>query len=327
MNSIRHYRASLLWGGDRDLSILSNFYFGLHSMAIKISNNVSQLDQQESPITTTESAGLPLLGYEARYCEQFHALDVVGRISRVLLDFPETTIATTSGGIQSGFLLAHLAHVRLTASDEVRSAAQKLPIIVIDTGDLFRETLSYLAQLKQQLGLNILRYRHNLSEEEVQVNLVALQKAGLTPQSAFDELTKVRPMRAILSQYQARVWIAGNRRDQSSSRADLPYAAIQNDTLKVYPIADIRGESIADSLRGLGIPLHPLFGCYRSVGNRSDTQHSDGPYEKSGRHGGLKEECGLHEAWVQRGKTLVLSKNGFVPCEQVPIVRADLRGD
>ena len=92
-------------------------------------------------------------------------------------------------------------------------------------------------------------------------------------------------------------------------------------------MADITGESIADSLRELGIPLHPLYGCYRSIGNRSDTHLSDGPYEKSGRHSGLKEECGLHEAWVQRGKTLVLSSNGFIPCEKIPIVQLELGSD
>jgi phosphoadenosine phosphosulfate reductase len=296
-------------------------------MVTRNSQNFSQLETKSTLTAATESFGLSMPGYEARYCEQFHALDVVDRISRVLQDFPETTIATTSGGIQSGFLLAQLAQATRTASEDVRLAAQRLPIILIDTGDLFHETLSYLAHLKQQLGLNILRYCHNLSEEELRVNLAALQKAGLTSQSAFDELTKVRPMKAILAQYQAKVWIAGNRRDQSSSRADLPYASIQNDTLKVYPMADIPGESIADSLRELDIPLHPLFGCYRSIGNRSDTRHSDGPYEKSGRHNGLKEECGLHEAWVQRGKTLVQSRNGFVPCEQIPIVRVELGGD
>jgi len=308
------------------LGLLSKSYFGLFIMTIQISRDVSQLETRNSLGTSTSSIGLPLIGYEARYCEQLSTLDVGGRISRILQDFPDTTIATTSGGIQSGFLLAQLARVTATASEEVRLAACKLPIFLIDTGDLFDETLSYMTRLKQQLGLNILRYRHSLSEEEFEINVAALQKAGMSTQSAFDELTKVRPMRAILSHYRAKVWIAGNRRDQSNSRANLPYASVQNDILKVYPMADVRGDSIADSLRDLGIPLHPLFGHYRSVGNRSDTQHSDGPYEKSGRHAGLKEECGLHEAWVQRGKTLLKTEKGFVPCDQIPIVLVELGG-
>jgi phosphoadenosine phosphosulfate reductase len=189
----------------------------------------------------------------------------------------------------------------------------------VDTGDLFPETIGYIAELQPRLGLSIVRYRHGLTEEELTINIRALEGAGLTPQSAFDEMTKVRPMSAILSLYQAKVWIAGNRRDQSRSRVDLPYATVQNDILKVFPLADVTGESVPSLLSALNIPAHPLADRYRSVGNRSDTQESHGPYEKSGRHGGLKEECGLHEAWVRRGRTLVRSGERFVPVDRIPI--------
>ncbi len=282
-----------------------------------------------SPPNQDDSPSLPLVGFAERYNELFHKhpqhTDVGGRLSRVLLDFPRSTIATTSGGIQSGLLLAHIATLRGNSNEAVRALVHRLPIIFLDTGDLFPETIVYTADLQRRFGLNVRRYRHRLTEEELTVNIRALEGAGLSPQGAFDEITKVRPMRAILSRYQAKVWIAGNRRDQSRTRADLPFATVQNDTLKVFPLADVAGNSVQPLLSSLDIPAHPLAHRYRSVGNRSDTQESHGPFEKSGRHNGLKEECGLHEAWARRGRTLVRSGAGFIPVEHIPIERLDLR--
>jgi phosphoadenosine phosphosulfate reductase len=287
-------------------------------------NNQSELTSRVFLREAADSVALPLLGVAARYRAQFQSLDITERISKVLTDFPTATVATTSGGIQSGFLLAHLAKLQRSSYEDIRLAVEKLPIIFIDTGDLFQETVDYITDLRRYLGLNIIRYRHNLSDEELQVNLTALTAGGLTPQSAFDELTKVRPMKAILAQYGAKAWIAGNRRDQSGSRSTLPYATVQNDILKIYPIADVQSESVRTSLTDLGIPPHPLVGRYRSVGNRSDTKNVEGPFEKSGRHAGLKEECGLHEAWANRGKTLLKSGRGFIPCTQMPVREVEI---
>ena len=298
-------------------------------MADQNLQNDNPRGSRPSPPNQDDSPSLPLVGFAERYNELFQKhpkhTDVGERLSRVLLDFPRSTIATTSGGIQSGLLLAHIATLRGNSNEALRALANQLPIIFLDTGDLFPETIAYTVDLQRRLDLTILRYRHRLTEEELTVNIRALEGAGLSPQSAFDEITKVRPMRAILSLYQAKVWIAGNRRDQSRSRADLPYATVQNDALKVFPLADVAGDSVQPLLSALDLPAHPLAHRYRSVGNRSDTKESHGAFEKSGRHNGLKEECGLHEAWARRGRTLVRSGGGFVPVEYVPIERLELR--
>jgi len=276
----------------------------------------------ESPSLTLSAFGMQ---YNKLFLSQAERLTVADRISLVLEDFPGTVIVTSSGGIQSGLLLAHLAELRKSRSEYIRLSVQELPIIFLDTGDLFGESIEYMTQLKDRFGLNIIRYRHGLSEEELRLNVAALESAGLTPQSAFDEVTKVRPMNTILSIHHAKVWIAGNRRDQSRSRAHLPYAEVQNDILKVYPMADVSREHCKQLFLALDVPAHPLADRYRSVGNRSDTRVSDGPYEKSGRHNGIKEECGLHEAWARRGRTLVRSAQGFVSVERMPIQRLELR--
>jgi len=263
--------------------------------------------------------------YNHRFQTQLESINVSDRIAIALEDFPGTVIVTSSGGIQSGLLLAHLAELRESKSEYIRLSIQELPIIFLDTGDLFDESIQYMTQLKDRFGLNIIRYRHGLSDKELRVNIAALESAGLAPQTAFDEVTKVRPMNTILSIYHAKVWIAGNRRDQSRSRALLPSAAVHNEILKVYPMADVSREHSKQSFSVLDVPVHPLADHYRSVGNRSDTRVSDGPYEKSGRHDGIKEECGLHEARVRRGGTLVRSGQGFIKVDQMPIQRLELK--
>jgi phosphoadenosine phosphosulfate reductase len=292
-------------------------------------NNDRSQSPESSPVNPGESLSLPLTTFAAQYNQLFQSqgerLTVAGRISLVLEDFPGTVIVTSSGGIQSGLLLAHLATLRESRTEYIGLSVNELPIIFLDTGDLFDESIEYMAQLKNRFGPNIIRHRHALSEEELRVNITALESAGLTPQSAFDEVTKVRPMNTILSLHRAKAWIAGNRRDQSRSRAELPYAEVQNDILKVYPMVDVTKEHSKQLISALDVPAHSLADRYRSVGNRTDTRVSDGPYEKSGRHDGIKEECGLHEAWVRRGGTLVRSARGFLTVDQMPVQRLELK--
>lgn len=196
-----------------------------------------------------------------------------------------------------------------------------MPILFLDTGDIFPETIQYLSYLQRALDLEIQRYSHALDARDFDRNVKLLMESGLTSIDAFDELTKVRPMLQILRDFDAGIWISGNRRDQSLSRRDLPFAEIKNDVLKVYPLADSRGGDLAQFLQDRGLAPHPLSNRYRSVGNQRDTAPVNEGYEKAGRHSGTKEECGLHLGWVKRGKTLITSGDTVLPAASFPLMR------
>jgi phosphoadenosine phosphosulfate reductase len=54
----------------------------------------------------------------------------------------------------------------------------------------------------------------------------------------YNDINKVEPMNRALKELNARTWFAGLRREQSSSRANLPVLDIQRGVFKVLPIID-----------------------------------------------------------------------------------------
>src|SRR5262245_28972679 len=70
------------------------------------------------------------------------------RIAWAVRHFPATTVATSSFGADSAVLL-HL----------ISRAAPQLPVVFLNTGFLFAETLEYVERLRSLLHLNIREVR------------------------------------------------------------------------------------------------------------------------------------------------------------------------
>jgi phosphoadenosine phosphosulfate reductase len=159
-----------------------------------------------------------------------------------------------------------------------------------------------------KLNLNLFRVSHDLTPGEFKVTLAREVEKGSSAYVAFDMVTKVQVLQAavqhpeMFGQQNISVVIAGNRRDQSSTReASLSIVEAKNGLLYLYPLADwtrdeIRGFEIKEHLEP-----HPLAAQgYLSVGNRGDTVKADpdARYEKDGRHEVGVTECGLHLWWL-----------------------------
>lgn len=229
------------------------------------------------------------------------------RISFVLQELPGKAMATTSGGIQSALLPSFFQKVRET-QPETAAKIDSLPIVLIDTGDLFQESIDYVSRMKRDLGLNFLRIKHDLGKGEFKLLHSALTDRGMSPAEAFDRITKVEPLRTFRNEHGIQIWFAGNRRDQSRSRASLPLIEVENGVWKVYPLADVTKGELPQLADELGVEPHPLSDRYASIGNRSETRRWDPnemTFEKDGRHGGVRTECGLHNRWgaelIERG--------------------------
>ena len=96
----------------------------------------------------------------------------------------------------------------------------------------------------------------------------------------------------------AKAWLSGLRRNQSSSREHRKVAEKQNKIWKVYPILDWNDRDIYNYLSEHDLPYHPLWDQgYVSVGDWPSTRKlAEGMSAEDTRFGGLKRECGLHEA-------------------------------
>jgi phosphoadenosine phosphosulfate reductase len=231
------------------------------------------------------SLELPSLDKEAlESLEQTAATD---RVRWAHEQFGDGLVLSTSFGVQSAVML-HLVNTLIPG----------IPIIFIDTGYLFPETYRFAEQLSERLQLNLKTYHPLKSAAHQEATHGKLWEQGLAGLEEYNKLNKVEPMNRAVKELGASAWLSGLRRQQASSRLERPVAQKQNKTWKIYPILDWSDRNIYQYLSENDLPYHPLWDRgYVSVGDwHSTTKLREGMQAEDTRFGGLKRECGLHEA-------------------------------
>lgn len=178
----------------------------------------------------------------------------------------------------------------------VREFLPQVPVLFLETGYHFAETLIYRDRMAAEWKLNLV----NVVPEQT----VAAQEAqfGILNQSAPDKccgLRKVGPLFRALAGYG--VWVTGLRRQQSKSRANLhaeeSFALPTGHTLaKLSPLAEWTTRDVWQYAGRHAIPLLPLYDLgYTSIGCEPCTALPFDPSDpRSGRWSGRKLECGIH---------------------------------
>ena len=208
------------------------------------------------------------------------------RVGWALKTFTDKIILSSSFGAQSAVLL-HMVTVQ----------KPEIPVILVDTGYLFPETYQFIESLTQRLNLNLKPYRAPLSPSEQESQFGKLWEKGVEGITQYNQINKVEPMNRALEELGVWAWIAGLRRQQSSTRKNLTFLRTQGDRLKIHPILDWTDKDIFDYLTKNNLPYHPLWDQgYVSIGDRHTTRKLEaGMTEEETRFFGLKRECGLHE--------------------------------
>ena len=199
--------------------------------------------------------------------------------------FGERLLFTSSFGAGSGVLLHLWSEI-----------ARELPVLFLDTGFLFPETLSYRDELIDRLRLNVDVVRPAVGRDEF------LRENGANIYEFNPDLccqhNKVDPLAPFLAR--AEGWISGLRRDQSAARASTPILLPTDDgPVKVHPLATMTAAEGLAYMHEHGIPEHPLVARrYLSIGCAPCTRPvEEGEDERAGRWAGSsKTECGLHTA-------------------------------
>lgn len=209
------------------------------------------------------------------------------RIKWAVEQYGDGLVMTTSFGIQAAVML-HL----------VTRVAPKIPVIFIDTGYLFPETYKFARDLTESLGLNIKKYVPAMTAAEQEALHGKQWEQGIDGLKRYNFINKVEPMDRAVRELGATAWLAGLRRTQGSTREALKVVQQQNKITKVHPIIDWDNRTVHRYLTQHGLNYHPLWDQgYVSVGDwHSTTKLLDGMKEEDTRFGGLKRECGLHEA-------------------------------
>ncbi len=171
-----------------------------------------------------------------------------------------------------------------------------MPVILIDTGYLFPETYRFVDALRERLDLNLKVYRPQLGIAWMEARLGRLWEQGVDGIERYNRLRKVEPMQRALDELGVRTWIAGLRRSQSRTRADIDFLELRDGRWKLHPLADWSDHDVSAYLQQHDLPYHPLWDKgYVSIGDVHTTRRLEaGMSEEDTRFFGLVRECGLH---------------------------------
>ncbi|TDL79466.1 phosphoadenylyl-sulfate reductase [Palleronia sediminis] len=177
----------------------------------------------------------------------------------------------------------------------VARAAPETPVLFLDTGMLFPETLAYREMLVARLGLRDLR---RLTPDPAELARADPEgRLHLDDPDACCARRKTRPLARALAPFDA--WITGRKRYQGGARAALEFFEVEPGTgrIKVNPLAHWRPGDLQDYIDNNRLPRHPLVAQgYPSVGCMPCTGRvAAGEDPRAGRwRGQAKTECGIH---------------------------------
>lgn len=171
--------------------------------------------------------------------------------------------------------------------DLVARTVPGLPVVFLDTGYHFAETLWYAEQLRRRYDLDV----------EIMKPLDATEDQWMTDTDACCKARKVEPLeRALLGRD---AWMTGLRRSETEQRRNAPIVSydIGRGIVKVNPIATWTDLDIEGYVRDHELPVHPLSDRgYASIGCWPCTRQTTGEDSRSGRWSSVdKTECGIHD--------------------------------
>ncbi len=168
-----------------------------------------------------------------------------------------------------------------------------IPVIFLDTGWLFEETLAYRDTLIAKLGLRDVRsikpLDETLSREDPDREL------WFSDPDACCRIRKVEPLKRALAPFDA--WINGRKRFQGGLRAAIPVVEEDGVRLKFNPFANVSRDAIEAIFKAAELPAHPLAASgFLSVGCMPCTSRTSPDEDaRAGRwRGRAKSECGIH---------------------------------
>lgn len=215
-------------------------------------------------------------------------------------------LETLSAEQRAAWTLEHLpVHQVMSSSFGTQSAVMlhmitrlmpDIPVIFLDTGYLFAETYRLVDELRERLDLNLKVCRPSLSPAWQEARLGKLWEQGRAGLDEYNRINKIEPMERALEDLGAKTWLAGLRRDQSRSRAELAVLRRQDGRMKIHPIVDWTAADVRRYMRRHDLPEHPLQAHgFVSVGDVHTTRVLlPGMLEEETRFFGIKRECGLH---------------------------------
>jgi len=176
-----------------------------------------------------------------------------------------------------------------------------IPLVTLDTGRLFPETYTLLAETEQRYGIRIQTFFPERAEVEAMVAEAGIDlfRGSIANRRRCCQVRKLAPLKRALAPYRA--WLCGLRREQSVTRAaiDVVEADPANGLVKINPLASWTEQQVWGVIAARRIPYNPLHDqgfpsigcacCTRAVKRTEDVRAGRWWWEEP-----EHKECGLH---------------------------------
>ncbi len=229
------------------------------------------------PVTKSASSRLDTL-------QRKYALSEAPVLLRAMIqqEFSGRIAVVSSFGAESAVLLHLVA--------EIDPAT---PVLFLNTGKLFGETLRYRDRLQDVLGLMDVRAIGPHPADRAARDPVG-DLWSKNPDACCN-FRKTVPLSRAMEGFDA--WITGRKRFQTDSRAGMDAVEMVGPRYRINPLADWSSAELDRYMQEHHLPPHPLVrDGYLSIGCMSCTSRvKDGEDARSGRWRGQdKTECGIH---------------------------------
>lgn len=223
-------------------------------------------------------------------------LPAAEELSRALCEASPAQIVAAARRIAGGGRLALVSSFGTESAVLLKVIADIdpfIPVLFLDTGWLFEETLSYRDMLIEWLGLRDVRTlkpdRAALAHQDPRGDL------WLADADTCCRVRKIEPLQRALEPFDA--WINGRKRFQGGLRATIPVVEQDSARLKFNPLANVTRAEIDAIYRDANLPPHPLVASgFLSVGCMPCTSRtSEDEDPRAGRwRDSDRTECGIH---------------------------------
>ncbi len=195
----------------------------------------------------------------------------------------------------AGRVVSTQAMANTSMSHLISTIAPEIPVVFLDTGYHFPETLATRDDLAARTNINLITITpfQSVAEQDEQYG----KDLWARDPDLCCQLRKVLPMEESLIGYEA--WITGLRVASSPTREEVPVVQFdeKRGVLKISPMLHWSDDDLLRYTLENDVPVNPLmYSGYPSIGCAPCTARVEaGADPRSGRWAGMdKIECGLH---------------------------------
>lgn len=201
-------------------------------------------------------------------------------------------VAAISAMQKSGCVVCHM--LAQTPPDE----GGRIPVLFVDTGVMFNETVETKNQIKAKYGLNVISLspKQTMAEQTEQHGVLYITVEG---QNDCCHKRKVEPLLDVADQYDA--LISSLRRSDGGARGKVPILSIDREmnALRINPMANFDDDQMKSYLAEHDVITNPLHEQgYATIGcNRCTTPVIEGEPKRAGRWrhlGPWSQYCGIN---------------------------------